>query len=57
MARGWSDYASLPERLRAVDLLFQRGALLPKTVLQRAAADRRRGSFSQRHRPRTNLNA
>lgn len=57
VARGWSDFASLPERLRAVDLLFARGAKLPKTVLQRAAADRRRGSFSQRHRPRTNLNA
>lgn len=57
VARGWSDYASLPERLRAVDLLLARGAALPKTVLARAARDARRGSFSQRHRPRTNLNA
>lgn len=56
VARGWSDYASLPERLRAVDLLLARGFLLPKTVLARAARDRRRGSFSQRHRPRTTLN-
>lgn len=56
VARGWSDYASLPERLRAVDLLLARGFRLPKTVLARAARDRRRGSFSQRHRPRTTLN-
>jgi hypothetical protein len=57
VARGWSDYASQPERLRAVDLLLKRGFKLPKTVLARAARDRKRGSFSQRHRPLTNLNA
>lgn len=57
VARGWSDYASQPERLRAVDRLLASGFRLPKTVLARAARDRRRGSFSQRHRPLTNLNA
>lgn len=57
VARGWSDYASLPERLRAVDLLLKRGFQLPKSVLARADRDRKRGSFSQRHRPRTTLNA
>lgn len=57
VARGWSDYASQPERLRAADLLLQRGFRLPKTVLARAARDVARGSFSQRHRPRTTLNA
>lgn len=57
VARGWSDYASQPERLRAADLLLKRGAALPKTVLARASRDVKRGSFSQRHRPRTTLNA
>jgi hypothetical protein len=57
IARGWSDYASKPERLRAVDLLLKRGFALPKTVLARAERDLRRGSFSQRHRPRTPLNS
>lgn len=57
VARGWSDYDSEPERLRAVDLLLKRGFQLPKTVLARADRDLKRGSFSQRHRPRTNLNA
>ncbi len=57
VARGWSDYASKPERLRAVDLLFRRGYKLPKSVLARAARDLKRGTFSQRHRPRTTLNA
>lgn len=57
VARGWSDYASRPERLRAVDKLLLSGFLLPKTVLARAARDRKRGTFSQRHKPLTNLNA
>lgn len=56
-ARGWSAYDSLPERLRAIDQLFARGAKLPKTVLARAARDRRQGSFSQRHAARTSLRA
>jgi hypothetical protein len=57
VARGWSDYASQPERLRAVDLLLKRGFMLPKTVLARAERDLRRGTFSQRQRPRTTLSA
>jgi hypothetical protein len=48
--RGWSDYASLPERLRAADLLLARGADLPKTVAARARADVKRGKFSERHK-------
>lgn len=48
--RGWSDYASLPERLRAADLLLARGADLPKTVAQRARRDVKRGKFSERHK-------
>jgi hypothetical protein len=56
-ARGWSDFDSEPERLRAVDKLLASGFRLPKTVLARAARDRKRGAFSQRHRPLTNLNA
>lgn len=48
--RGWSDYASLPERLRAADLLLMRGADLPKTVAQRARRDVKRGKFSERHK-------
>ncbi len=55
--RGWSDYDSLTERLKAADLLLNRGANLPKTVVARAARDVKRGAFSQRHRPLTNLNA
>lgn len=55
VARGWSDYASQPERLRAVDLLLQRGFQLPKTVLARAARDLKRGRFNQRHKPLTTL--
>lgn len=57
VARGWSDYASKPERLAALDKLLARGVALPKSVLARAAADRKREAFSQRHRPRTQLNA
>jgi len=48
--RGWSDYASLPERLRAADRLLMRGADLPKTVAARARKDVKRGKFSERHR-------
>jgi len=48
--RGWSDFASLPERLRAADRLLMRGADLPKTVAARARQDVRRGKFSERHR-------
>lgn len=48
--RGWSDYASLPERLRAADLLLMRGADLPKTVAARARRDVKRGKFSERHK-------
>lgn len=48
--RGWSDYASLPERLRAADRLLMRGADLPKTVAARARTDVKRGKFSERHR-------
>lgn len=57
VARGWSEYASEPARRRAADALIRRGSLLPRSVLARAARDIASGSFSQRHRPRTNLQA
>lgn len=53
VARGWSEYDSLPARLEAVDRLLTSGAQLPRTVEERAARDLRRGSFSNRHVPRT----
>lgn len=53
VARGESEYDSLPARLRAVDrLLAGRTSRIPKSVRERAATDRARGSFS-RPRPRT----
>lgn len=52
VARGFSDHASRPARLRAADRLLVTGARLPVSVQQRAAADVSRGAFSTRHRPR-----
>lgn len=65
VARGWSDYDSEPARLRAADRLVQNGATLPgaapnalpRSVLDRARRDVAARTFSQRHRPRTGLNA
>lgn len=48
VARGLSDFESEPAAIRAVDRLLRKGSSLPKTVLQRAARDARRGSFSPR---------
>lgn len=48
VARGLSDYASEPARLRAADRLIRRGAFLPPTVIARAARDVRRGKFTAR---------
>jgi hypothetical protein len=55
--RGWSAYAGQGERLGAAERLLFVGANLPKTVQRRAARDIARGEFSQRHVPRTNLQA
>jgi hypothetical protein len=50
VARGESAYDSLPARLRAVDrLLAAQASRIPKSVRQRAASDRARGRFSDRH--------
>ena len=51
VARGWSAYDSLPARLKALDAILRRSRL-PKSVVERAATDRRRGAFSSRHKPR-----
>jgi len=53
VARGWSAYASVPERLRATArLLSAPSSRLPKSVVERAERDLRRGAFSTRHRAR-----
>lgn len=57
VARGWSGYDSRRSRLSAADRLVRGANRLPKTVNTRAARDVARGSFSTRHRPRTNLRA
>jgi hypothetical protein len=49
VARGWSNYASKPARLRAADRLVQSGPALPTSVVERARRDVRRGDFSPRH--------
>lgn len=50
VAQGTSLHDSLPARLRAVDRLLKGGSRLPKSVQQRAAADRARGRFTDRRR-------
>jgi hypothetical protein len=55
VARGWSDYDSRRARLGATDRLVRQANRLPRTVNERGARDVARGSFSTRHRPRTNL--
>jgi len=47
--RGFSNYDSLPARMRASERLLRAGTDLPKTVVARARADLRQGSFSGRH--------
>lgn len=49
IARGFSNYASQPAKLRAVERLLASGPALPKTVVQRAQRDLERGQFSGRH--------
>lgn len=46
--RGFSGYASEPARLRAAEQLLKQGAELPKTVIERARRDVRRGKFNAR---------
>lgn len=48
VARGLTDYASNPAKLRAADRLIRRGAFLPPTVIARAARDVKRGRFTAR---------
>lgn len=55
--RGWSDFDSLPERLKAADRLLKAGSVLAPTVKKAAREDVKAGKFNQRHRPITNLNA
>jgi hypothetical protein len=55
VARGFSGYDSKPARLRAADRLLRHPTLLPKTVVERARRDVKRGAFSNRHN--TNLPA
>lgn len=49
VARGFSNHASKPARLRAADRLVRRANRLPKTVNARAKRDVARGNFSPRH--------
>lgn len=44
--KGWSAFASTPERLQAADRLLAAGAGLPKTVQQRAARNVRQRKFA-----------
>lgn len=52
VARGFSAYASVPERLRAVSRLLAGPTRIPKSVAERAERDLRRGAFSARHKAR-----
>jgi len=45
--KGWSAFASTPERLRAAERLLAAGAALPKSVQQRAARDVQQRKFSR----------
>lgn len=52
VARGWSNNASEPARMRAADRLLHHPSLLPKSVRDRSRRDVRRGAFSPRHNQR-----
>jgi hypothetical protein len=57
VARGWSGYDSKRARLHAADRLISRANRLPRSVQDRAAKDVARGTFSDRHKPRSPLRA
>jgi len=53
VAKGWSEYDSLPERLRAADALIASLPALPASVIETARRDVERGGFTTPTVPQT----